>query len=253
MTWVGRHVVSVVIVSAAALVTTGLFLLRPQYSLSHGHGTTVKLPAKRPALDASGARGWVWADGTPGWTSTQRVDGFLVAGLQPVELDAARLAAARAGLDSQDVRVIASIRGSKFGVLAILAAPTLDEAPTKTCLAALLERNAPVKWQCPGSTISPSDLEHSHVLVAATSYAWPNAKGGEPLYLVGVARGDVYRVAIAVDGKRPETLYRRGETWGQFTDARTVKRVARLEIFGKRGLVETLPLRVRPGRQRVFR
>jgi hypothetical protein len=235
------------------LVTTGLFLLRPQYSLSHGHGTTVTLPVKSPALDASGARGWVWPGGTPGWTPTQRVDGFLVAGLQPVELDAARLAAARAGLDSQDVRVIASIRGSKFGVLAILAAPTLDEAPTKTCLAALLERNAPVKWQCPGSTTSPRDLEHSHVLVAATSYAWPNAKGGEPLYLVGVARGDVYRVAIAVDGKRPETLYRRGETWGQFTDARTVKRVARLEIFGKRGLVETLPLRVRPGRQRAFR
>jgi hypothetical protein len=75
------------------------------------------------------------------------------------------------------------------------------------------------------------------VLVAATSYALPKAKGGEPLCLVGVARGDVYRLAIAVDGKRPETLYRRGETWGQFTDAWTVKRVARLEIFGKRGLV----------------
>jgi hypothetical protein len=253
MAWVGRHVVSVVIVSAAVLVAAGLVLLRPRYQPPHGQGTSIKLPSKRPALDAAGARGWVWPDGTPGWTPTQRVDGFLVAYFRPSQLAAARRTAARAGLDSHEVRVLASNGVRPFGLLAILAAPTLDQTPTKPCLAALLGSGAPVAWRCPGSTTSPSNIAHSRVLVAAQSYVPPTPRGGKSLFLAGVARGDVYRIALAVDGKRPQTIYRRGQTWGQFTGAADAVQSARLQIYGKRSLVETLQLRLHPGQHRVFR
>jgi hypothetical protein len=152
-----------------------------------------------------------------------------------------------------DVRVIASNGVRPYGLLAILAAPTIDRTSTKSCLAALLKSGAPVVWMCPDSATSPGDIDRSRVLVAASSYTSPTSKGGESLFLVGVARGDVYRVALAVDGKRPETIYRRGQTWGQFTGAADAVHSARLQIYGRRGLVETLPLRVRPGQDRVFR
>ena len=237
-----RHPIALAIVFIAAMALTGVFIFaRPEYR--HSSGATITLPAKHPANDASGAAGWIWSDGTPGWEPGQRVKGFLVAGVQPVELAAAKLAAARNVLDAERVRVIASIRGSKAGMLAILAAPTLEQAPGQTCLAAVLEGNAPVSWSC------PADLANSRVLVAATRYTWGSQ---HPLYLVGVARGDVYRVVLEGSGLDPQTLYTRGKTWGQFAAAVTAGAHARLKIYGRHGLVQTLPLNVTPGRQSVI-
>jgi hypothetical protein len=48
-------------------------------------------------------------------------------------------------------------------------------------------------------------------------------------------------------------LYSRGTTWGQFDAAVTGARGAALKVYGRRGLVETLPLSLRAGRQRVLR
>ena len=93
------------------------------------------------------------------------------------------------------------------------------------------------------------------MLVAATVLDWSGpGTAGNPLYLVGVARGDVYRVVLHMPGRPAETLYTRGTTWGQF-DAAVADPggVARLEIDGRRGPVETLPLDVVAGQQRVFR
>src|SRR5439155_224256 len=111
------------------------------------------------------------------------------------------------------VRVLVSTRGSTNGVLAVLAAPTVEQTPVKTCLAVVLEGDGPVGWQCPGARPSRHDLARSHVLVAAKEYR-RNA-----LYLVGVARGDVDRIVLEVAGAAPTELYSRGTTWGQFDAA----------------------------------
>ena len=254
MALLARHPVSLAVVVVVVTAAAGVFVFaRPEYRAHAGLG--VKLPAKQPANDASDAAGWVWPDGTPGWEPGYTVRDYNVSGVQPVELQAAQLAAARDILDASNVRVLDSLRPGKTGVLGILAAPTLYETPVGTCLAALLPGNAPVQWQCPGATPSPGDLAHARVFVAATVLDTSGGRThGYPLFLVGVARGDVYRVVLHVPGPlRSETIYTRGRTWGQFDAAVTDPGgAARLEIYGRRGRVETLPLNVVPGQQRVF-
>lgn len=249
-----RHPISLAIVLFAVAATAGVFVFaRPGYHPRSG--TSVKVPAKQPAQDASGAAGWVWPDGTPGWAAGYTLKGYNLSSVQPVEIQAAQLAAARDVLDAGNVRVVDSLRPGRTGALAILAAPTLYQAPVRVCLAAILVGDAPVRWQCPGATSSADDLAHSRVLVAATVLDWSRpGTAGNPLYLVGVARGDVYRVVLHMPGRPAETLYTRGTTWGQF-DAAVADPggTARLEVDGRRGPVETLPLNVAPGQQRVFR
>jgi hypothetical protein len=209
-------------------------------------GVTIKLPHRNPANDASGIAGWVWPDGVPGWMPGQTIKGFPVSFMQPVEVQAAQLAAARAGLDSETVRVITSTRGDRRGVLAILATHTMYSTPEKTCLAPLLREDAPVVWLCP----AVHTLSHQHVLIAAARLDWPG--GQDPLYFVGVARGDVWR-AVLVNGSDRQTLYTRGNSWGEFDSAAATPRGARLLVYGHHRLLETVPLDVPVGQQRVLR
>ena len=254
MVLLARHPLPAAVVTVAIVATAGVFLLaRPQYRPQQG--VTIKLPSKSPANNAPGAAGWVWKDGTPGWMAGYTVHGFNVSGLQPVELQSAQLAAARSGLDAQQVRVLNSTRSGKDGVLAILAAPTLDETPVRACLAALLAGDAPVTWQCPGARPVPADLENARVLVAAKLTNW-KAQGApsNSLYLVGVARGDVRRVVLQMPGQEPNTLYTRGGTWGQFDAAVSDSGGdAMLNVYGDRGLTQKLRLSLTPGQQRIFR
>jgi hypothetical protein len=183
------------------------------------------------------------------------ISGMNVSGLQPVELQTAQLAAARAGLDSQDVRVLTSLRGGRDGVLAILAAPTLGVTPVHSCLAPLLTGDTPVQWLCPGSDSGPDDLGYAHVLVAAKLYDW-KAEGAPAyaLYLAGVARGDVRSVSLLIPGESPNTLYTRGETWGQFEAAVSSDGASEavLKVYSDHGLPESLPLQLAPGEQGSF-
>ena len=252
-----RHLIPVAVVAAALVATAGVFTFaRPGYQPAHGL-TTIKLPAKPPAADASGAAGWVWPDGTPGWTPGYTIlhGEFNLSGLQPVEVQAAQLAAARNILDASKVRVLSAIRANRNGVLAILAAPTVGVTPEKTCLAAVLQGDAPVVWQCPGARPTRGDLANAHVLVAAAAFTWrtPGRKPQYPLYLAGVARGDVYRVVLHARGIIPRTLYTRGTTWGEFSSASGLSQGgAFLAIYGRHRLVQKLPVDVAPGQQRVI-
>jgi hypothetical protein len=138
---------------------------------------------------------------------------------------------------------------------AILAAPTVGVTPEKTCLAAVLQGDAPVVWQCPGARPTRGDLANAHVLVAAAAFTWrtPGRKPQYPLYLAGVARGDVYRVVLHARGIIPRTLYTRGTTWGEFSSASGLSQGgAFLAIYGRHGLVQKLPVDVAPGQQRVI-
>jgi len=253
-----RHLIPVAVVAVALVVTAAVFTFaRPGYHPVGSGMTSFKLPAKPPAADAAGAAGWVWP-GTPGWAPGYTVmDGkFNISGLQPVEVQAAQLAAARNILDASEVRVVSAIRpASRNGALAILAAPAVGATPEKTCLAAMLPGDAPVVWECPGATPTRGDLANARVLVAAAAFTWhnPGRAPEYPLYLAGVARGDVYRVVLHIPGRLPMLLYTRGTTWGEFSSASGVPHGgAYLAIYGRHRLVQKLKLDVAPGQQRVF-
>jgi hypothetical protein len=222
---------------------------------THEQGGTIAIPEKEPARDASGAAGWSWLEGTPGWKPAERIDGYPVAGLGPREIVKAKRSALRAGVEGSQVRVLASLRATTL--IAILAAPLAHDR-AQTCLAPMLHKNAPVQWLCPGEGTAGRRLSDASILVAAASFDWPGTPGTSkhvhPLYLVGVARGDVRRVVIQSSGESPETIYQRGQTWGQFDTARTViDGSASLSVYGSAGLLETIRLSVSPGKTGIFR
>lgn len=238
--------VLVVVLAMTVCMSAIGYVVFPRPPQPH-EGTSITLPHRNPANDASGTAGWVWPDGVPGWTPGQTIKGFPVSFMQPVEVQAAQLAAARDGLDSEAVRLITSIRGDRRGVLAILATHTMYSTPERTCLAALLREDAPVVWLCP----AVHTLSHQHVLIAAARFNWPGGK--DPIYLVGVTRGDVKRVVLLGGVEKQQTIYTRGNSWGEFDSAQVVSPSARLLVYGHGRLLETVPLDVPVGQQRVLR
>ena len=162
MSVLARHLLPAAIISLAVVAMAGFFVFaRPEYRAPH-QGETIKVPPEQPAV------GWTWAEGTPGWkpgTMLGKHHDFNVSGLQPVEVAAAQLTAAHALLDADGVRVVDSTRVDRNGLLAILAAPMLDTNPAQTCLAAMVQGDAPVTWRC-----SPQ-LDRVRVLVAAKATA----------------------------------------------------------------------------------
>lgn len=216
MGFLARHLLASGVVVAALAMTLGVFLFaRPQYRPEH-EGLTIRIPDHRPA------DGWTWPDGVPGWKPGETIHDYNVSGVQPVEVQLAQLAAARHVLDASGLRVVASTRPDMNGALAIVAAPTISETPTRTCVAGILQTGS-VVWHC--------RLAGKRVVVAAGRFHGA-------LYLVGVASGDVARVEL--DG---ETLYERGKTWGEFSAARDSG--GRLRVVGRDGSVRAFD--VTPG------
>jgi len=206
-------------------------------------GSTIRLPDRSP----SNAE-WAWPGGVPGWTPGETIGGYPVANVQPVEVQAAALAAAHAILDSTNVRVVDALRPGREGALAVLATNTLYERPQSTCLAALLQDDAPVHWVCPAA----HTLSHRYVFAAAARVNRPGSSK-DPVYLAGVARGDVTRIVL-VGGVEPRrTVYTRGRTWGEFDLAEWVRPGGRLLVYVGPRLVEAVSLDLRVGQQRVIR
>jgi hypothetical protein len=114
---------------------------------------------------------------------------------------------------------------------------------------------AEITWRCSGNIPKRRDLAHSRVLVAAACFSW-RTRGGErpdPIYLAGVARGDVYRIVLHGEAFTPMTIYTRGKTWGQFSAVTpTNSRRSHLAVYGRHKLLETIRLDLVPGQQRVF-
>lgn len=214
----------------------------PRPNTYHSLGTSIRIPDHKPS-NAS----WVWPDGVPGWMPGQTIKGFPVANLQSVEVQAAALAAARHVLDAADVRVVSSTRPGYRGALAILATHTLYTTPERTCLAGLLLGNAPVQWECPG----PHSLSRKHLFAVARRLDWPGGK--HPVYLAGVARGDVTRIDLVGGVGQRTTIYTRGKTWGEFDFAEAVRPSGRLLVYTGSRLVERVRLDLRVGEQRVLR
>jgi len=225
------------VVLALCLSAVGYFVV-PRPTEAHP-GTAIHLPDRRPSNGQ-----WVWPDGVPGWTPGQTIKGYPVSGLQPVEVQAAALAAARRILDASDIRVIGSTRPGNGGVLAVLATQMLYTTPDRTCLAGLLP-NEPVHWVCPWKHM----LSHKHVFAAAVRLNW--AGGKDPIFLTGVARGDVTRIVLAGGVERRQEIYVQAKTWGEFDIAEAVKPGGHLLVYSGRRLVETVPLDLAGGQERV--
>jgi hypothetical protein len=206
----------------------------------------VAVPPKLPANDASGAAGWVWPDGVPGWTPGETVGNVNLSGVQPIELEPARIDAARAGIDGENIRVLESMRAGRNGALAILAGAMANYGkPIPTCLGAMLQGDTPVTWLCPVQ----HELASARVLVAAARVTAQD----DALYLVGVARGDVDKILLTGVSVGNSLLYQRGATWGQFGIGTAASKSASLRVYGHGRLLETVPLLLKPGQQRIFR
>lgn len=245
MSFVARHLLPTVVIGVAVALMVGFFAFaRPQYHPA-SLGEEIKAPPEHPAT-----AGWTWADGTPGFragTMLGKHHDFNITGVQPVEIAAAQLAAAHSNLEADGVRVLDSIRTDKRGPVALLAAPTIGERPTRTCLAVMLRGSTPVTWRC------PQDLAGSHVL-GAVFPAMPSSGAAHPLFVLGVASGDVQRIVLVSAPQGKATIYTRGTTWGQFeaSTSPTTRDGARLLVYGDHGLLEQLRLSVPPRGERIF-
>jgi hypothetical protein len=236
-----RHVLPTIVIGVAVVLMAGFFAFaRPQYHPPN-QGEQITVPPEHPAT------GWTWAEGTPGWkagTMLGKHHDFNIAGVQPVEIAAAQLAAAHSVLDADGVRVLDSIRVDKRGPVAILAAPTTAETPTHTCVAVMLRGNVPVNWRC------PQDLAGTHVLGAVIAARAPS--GSLPsLFVMGVASGDVKRIVVVAKAFKIEA-YTRGTTWGQFMASLPPVKSGQLLVYGDYGLLEKLTLSAPPSGQRLF-
>jgi hypothetical protein len=218
-----------------AVVGSGFYVAARPYLPKHPNDG-IRMPDHRP----SNAH-WVWPDGVPGWKPGERYKGFDVSFVQPVEVQAAQLAAARKGLDAGDVRVLATFRPGYRGIFAILAAPTRDMTPEKTCLAAV-RLDAPVIWDCPAK----HHLSHKHVYGVVAVQRWPD--GRRSVTLVGVARGDVDRVEFGGGN-----VYVRAKTWGEFSGGWVSNpQTKQLLVFGHGRLLERIPVDLEPGQSAII-
>jgi hypothetical protein len=241
VSFVARHLLPTVLVGVAVMLTVGFFALaRPQYHPPN-QGEQITVPPEHPAT------GWTWAEGTPGFkagTMLGKHHDFNITGVQPVEIAAAQLAAAHSMLDADGVRVLDSIRVDKRGPVAILAAPTIAETPTQTCVAVMLRGGAPIDWRC------PQDLAGTHVLGALVAGRAP--AGSLPsLFVTGVASGEVQRIVVVAASFRTEA-YTRGTTWGQFMASLPTAKSAQLLVYGDHGLLQKLTLSAPPSGQRLL-
>jgi hypothetical protein len=258
---VTQHPLPAAICAVAVALTAGVFVFaRPQYRPPH-QGVTFRIPDRQPAQDAAGRQGWIWPDGVPGWEPGYKIKDVPITGVQSIEVDPARLAAAHMGLDAEQVRVVDAMRlRPGLGPLAIYAAPmaytTFDGKPV-VCLGVALPHTSTTPWFCAGDAHFGADIARSHVLVGGMALAWHAPGHRLQLGIVGVARGDVYRVVLHIPGQTmPDaTLYERGSTWGQFSTVVAIAPgdgVPELRIYGrKRHLVQTLRLDLSPGDERI--
>lgn len=218
------------------------------------HGSALKLAWSEAPVLSSGARGWTWPHGTPGYELGHDEAHWNLSLLRPEELARADAVARRRGV--QDLRVLNASRTGPHDVSILVAGA---DATGATCVGALVPRH-PLALTC-----QPA-LGPRVALVAVDARA-PMGGGLYPVTLVGVVRGDVTRVEVGAPGFA-QTLYRRGAgnpSWGTFSVALAPSYFrmpgpwardletpaapapahpwqARLAFYGRRGLLAGAPL-----------
>ena len=106
-----HHRLAVAIVATAVAATAVVFLFaRPEYH-QPGGGKTVKGTAYPAAIDASGARGWTWSGGQPGFADPlSGHEDWNISEVAEHELDGARFYARLTPVRPETVRLLAANR-----------------------------------------------------------------------------------------------------------------------------------------------
>jgi hypothetical protein len=247
-----QHRLAVAIVAVAISATAGTFLFaRPQY---RPPGSSLKA-VPIPKFVGPAARGWVWRHGLPGFRMGADMRAGNIFGLDWGNLSGLRIAAPAARVDPQSLRLLGAARLRPDEPLYLLVAGR--DVRGRTCIGAQPGPAAP-RFFCPTALAG-------HVAVVNIGVE-PSFSGRWPIYIDGVVSASVTRVTVTTaamtwidmrSGKRvvhpqgPMVVFRRSDkTWGTFESfaGQPVPWNARVDFYGARGKIASLPLRFRrPG------
>lgn len=252
---VARYRLSLGIVALAVSATAGVFLFaRPEYR-GPGSGDVKPLAYVSPA-----SRGWTWPLGTPGFRLGRDESRWNMSGIHWRDLWGLRLAARRAGVDPQSLRVIDAARlepGPRERPFLLVGG---RDSSGRTCIGAQPGDGTP-------QMLCPAQLRGvAAVVLASPRQAGPS--GMRAIFVDGVVSAAVTRATITTTGAtnvvvragrrdaRPEgpvTVFDRasyGHTWGTITSYRSqpVQWSARIDLYGAHGKLASLRLRfAKPG------
>jgi hypothetical protein len=231
-----RHPFSSAIVLAALAATAAVFVFaRPEYH-SPNEGSLVKIDLSKypPAV-----KGWRWAGGQPGFRFGEDEEKWNVSQVTAAELAPARRAAPRWRVARDSVRPLAAMRLGP-GDLSMIVAAT--NAADQTCLGFVRPKD-PVAFYCPGR-LGP---QPAFVLVTTRGPYETEGRTIHPTFLTGVARADVTRVVIDQPPDWPNGIVydrEQGSVWGTFELSLSDSRDIRVTVYGKRGVIATVPIDV---------
>jgi hypothetical protein len=252
----------------------GVFALAvPRSHGSRQDAVQLDLTYAVPPVAAGGAAGWRWPGGEPGFQfGRDEKSGWNVSKLHPDELVRARAAAERAGVAPDSIRVLNVLR-TGFDRLMLIVSGT--DTAGETCVGVAVP-DTPARFYCPRSAGSERlGAQAGFVIVDPQFWKMGHRRMVYPLFLLGIARGDVTRVTVSQPGYT-HTLYRHeAGAWGTFMSSyapaygptnastppayRTLAATApkqawrgRLDFYGAKGLIGTLSLRLDRPVGRVF-
>ncbi|TMK72637.1 MAG: hypothetical protein E6G50_03530 [Actinobacteria bacterium] len=259
-----------VVLVAIALVGSVFAFARPEYRQPAG-GRTSKGTGYPAPRDASGARGWTWGRGQPGFLPSTGHEDWNLSEVGEHELDGARFDARLTAARPETVKLLAADRLGPRDLELLLSASDRHGA---TCIGAALPPSA-AQFFCPSSTgMHRLGRQVAFVVVAARPPFDSRGRREFPYFVEGVARGDVVRVqwespsietVAARDGTTTLRERRFGQSaydrkagwWGTFGYTFTNAYLhgvpakpwrARLGFYGANGVLATLDVRFnRPG------
>lgn len=190
----------------------------------------------------SGADGWRWAVGTPGFAFGPEERFW-----NGVQLSARRRAdvegsARAAGLVSGKTRVLKEVVAApSHDLVALVATPS----PSGRVCLAFSGRGLPSDFTCmtPGSSAAAS----SALLAVSIWNGRRDGRAAHTLDLVGVARGDVTSIEFAAPGFGSWSVYRRSQefTWGTFALGIDLPRRWSGDLTIRRGAAKAVTVRLR--------
>jgi len=207
------------------------------------------LPAESPVA-ATGARGWTWASGAPGYRFGHDESSWNLAKVRSAELTGARLSAASSGIRDGDLRVLNASRVAHDDLMAIVA---MSAHANRTCLG-FLAASVSLPFYCP-------DSAGAQRLGTQVAFVITDARtvSHQP-YLIGIARGDVTKVVLRATSFNQPVYARAGnDSWGtfdtafggRFAPAGSTAGPEWLDFYSARGRIASLPLKVRPRREQL--
>lgn len=180
-----RYPVALATLFVGGVLTAGLWFAarQPYYKPEQSDGSAILNDSKPPV------RGWAWADGVPGYRLGEGEDAWNASRVLPRELGPIRRAASSAGVDPETIRFLKAARTHLNGLPHVLVAG--ENAAGKTCVGAQ-SHSGDARFLC------PPELDHAVAVIVAE--ARPPLAGRRDIFVLGIARAEIARVAITSPG-----------------------------------------------------